>query len=114
MIDDDVELCKLLSRFLEKHGHRVYSAGDALQAFDLLGREEIGMVITDLMMPHLDGIQFTEQLRADPRYKNLPIILITAYPDEEVIERGMRKGVAFTLPKPIDFNQLLTLVGFAQ
>jgi two-component system, chemotaxis family, chemotaxis protein CheY len=114
VVDDDLDLCKLLSRYLEKHGFAVYSAGDAMQALDVLSREEIGLVITDMMMPHLDGIGFTELLRQDPRYKGTPVIMLTAYPTAEVIERGLRKGVAMTLAKPIHFDQLLALVRFAQ
>lgn len=114
VVDDDVELCRLLSRFLEKHGHTVYSAGDALQAMDVLDRNPVGLVITDYRMPHVDGIHFTEMLKSDPRTRNVPVILMTANVDESVTDKGMRKGVALTLHKPIDFNQLLTLVRFAE
>lgn len=102
----------MLSRFLEKQGYTVFSAGDALQALDVMTREQVQMVITDYRMPHLDGISFTEQLRADPRYKDLPIIMITAHP--EFSDSGMRKGIAMTLEKPIDFDRLLTLIRFAE
>lgn len=114
VVDDDADMCRLLSRYLEKHGFRVFSAGDALQALDVLGREQIQMVLTDLHMPYIDGIGFTEQLKADPRYKDVPVILITAHPSDEVVEKGLRKGVAMTLSKPIDFERLLTLVRFAE
>lgn len=114
MVDDDLDMCRMLSRFLERHGYRVHSAGDALQALDILAQEKVGLVITDYMMPHLDGVSFTEQVRADPRYKDLPVILITAYPSDDLTDRGLRKGVAMTLAKPIDFDRLLTLVRFAE
>jgi CheY-like chemotaxis protein len=114
VVDDDHSLCVMLSRYLEKHGFRVFSAGDALQALDVLGREQIDMVITDYQMPYLDGIGLTEQLKADERYKDLPVILITGNPSDEISERGLRKGVAMMLSKPIDFERLLTLIRFAQ
>ena len=114
VVDDDLELCRLLSRYLERQGYRVHSAGDALQALDVLAREQVGLVITDYMMPHMDGVSFTEQIRADPRYKNLPVIMMTAHPTDELSERGLRKGVAMMLAKPIDFERLLTLVRFAE
>lgn len=114
VVDDDIDLCTMLSRFLEKHGYAVYSAQDALQALDILTREAIGMVITDYNMPHLDGIRFTEQLRADPSYANVPIIMMTGDMTEELSDRGLRKGIAMTLAKPIDFERLLTLVRFAE
>lgn len=114
VVDDDLDLCTMLSRFLEKHGYYVHSAQDALQALDILDRHEIGLVLTDYMMPHMDGIRFTETLRADPRHRDMPVILLSAFHSDELAERGMRKGVALALQKPVDFNRLLTLVGFAQ
>ncbi|MCI0573060.1 MAG: response regulator [Myxococcaceae bacterium] len=114
VVDDDLELCTLLSRFLEKHGYKVHSAGDALQALDILERFPIGLVLTDFMMPHMDGIHFTETLRSDPRHEQTPVILLTAFSSDELAERGMRRGVALTLEKPVDFDRLLTLVRFAQ
>ena len=114
MVDDDIDLCIMLSRFLEKHGYIVYSAQDALQALDVLARESIGMVITDYKMPHLDGVSFTEQLRADPRHASLPVLMISGELTDELGDRSLRKGVAMALPKPIDFDRLLTLVRFAE
>lgn len=114
VVDDDIELCTILSRFFEKHGMIVHSAGDALQAMDVLEREPIEFVITDLMMPHMDGISFVQVLKADPRFRDIPVVILTAYPSEELLDKGLRKGAAFTLAKPIDFNRLLTLVRFAQ
>lgn len=114
VVDDDIDLCTLLSRFLEKHGFTVYSAQDALQALDVLSRTRVGMVITDFHMPHMDGVRFTEALKQDPQLKDVPVIMVTATPDLDVHDQGMRKGVAMTLQKPIDFHRLLTLVRFAE
>ncbi|TQF12521.1 response regulator [Myxococcus llanfairpwllgwyngyllgogerychwyrndrobwllllantysiliogogogochensis] len=114
VVDDDLELCTLLSRFLEMHGYTVYSASDALQALDILERNQVGMVITDFIMPHMDGITFTEQLKADPRFQAIPVLLMTASTDGNITERGLRKGVALTLNKPLDMGQLLTLMRFAE
>lgn len=114
VVDDDVDLCTLLSRFLEKHGYRVHSAQDALQAVDILDRNAIGMVITDFNMPHVDGIRFTEQLRKDPRYASIPILMMSGELTEDLSDQGMRKGVAMTLAKPLDFDRLLSLVKFAE
>ncbi|MFZ5470082.1 MAG: response regulator [Myxococcota bacterium] len=112
-VDDDLDLCTLIARYLGKHGYTVLTAPDALHAQEVLEREDVRLLITDLMMPHLDGIQFVEKVHQMPKYKDLPVILITAYPSDEIIDKGMRKGVALTLPKPLDLNKLLDLVGFA-
>jgi two-component system, chemotaxis family, chemotaxis protein CheY len=114
VVDDDVELCTLLSRFLEKHGYTVFSAADALQALDILERHSVSLVISDYRMPHMDGIQFTEMLKADPRHRATPVILMTGNADGNVHDQSLRKGVALTLEKPLDFNQLLNLVRFTE
>ncbi|MFP2904254.1 response regulator [Pyxidicoccus sp. 3LFB2] len=114
VVDDDLELCTMLSRFLEMHGYTVYSAADALQALDILERNQVGMVITDYLMPHMDGIRFTEMLKAEPRFQAIPVLMMTGSHDEGITERGLRKGVALTLHKPLDMGQLLTLVRFAE
>jgi CheY-like chemotaxis protein len=114
VVDDDVHLCTGLSLYLEEHGYTVFSAADALQALDILEREQIGLVITDYMMPHVDGIRFTEMLKADPRFQAIPVLLITASLDANVTDKGLRKGVAMTLQKPVDMGQLLNLVRFAE
>ena len=103
-----------MGRFLEKQGYGVVSAEDPVSALSLLEGRTVGMIITDLMMPHMDGIAFTERLKANPATREIPVILVTAWPDEATSDRGMRKGVALTLSKPIDFNRLLTLIRFAE
>lgn len=114
VVDDDETLCTMVERYLTKHGFLVTKAHDGKQALEKLQSDpEIRVVLTDLMMPTMDGITFAETLRADARFKNLPVILMTAYPEDELLERGLRKGVALTLSKPINFDQLLTLIGFA-
>ena len=114
VVDDDLSLCSSLSQFLERNGYTVYSAGDALQALDVMERQPVELIITDYLMPHVDGIRFTEMLKADPRFANIPVLLITASPDVATTDKGLRKGVAMMLQKPVDMGQLLTLVRFAE
>ena len=113
IVDDDRSQALMLATFLGKHGYRCTTAPDPVEGMKSLQREEIHLVITDLMMPHVDGISFTQQIHAMPRFKDMPVILITAYPSEELADKGMRKGVAMTLHKPLELNKLLDLVGFA-
>lgn len=114
IVDDDQAQALMLATFLGKHGYHCVTSPDAVQGMKtLMTEKDIHLVITDLMMPHVDGISFTQQIHAVPRFKELPVILITAYPSEELADKGMRKGVAMTLHKPLELNKLLDLVGFA-
>ena len=113
IVDDDQSQSLMLATFLGKHGYHCFTAPDPLHGMQVLLKEKVNLVITDLMMPHVDGISFTQQIHAQPKFKDLPVILITAYPSEELADKGMRKGVAMTLHKPLELNKLLDLVGFA-
>ena len=114
IVDDDEATLLLLSTFLRRNDYRVMTAGNPVRGLEILKSEpNIKLVITDLMMPHVDGISFTEQIHAIEAFANLPVIMITAHNTDEVTETGMRRGVALTLSKPLNLHKLLDLVGFA-
>lgn len=113
VVDDDESQANLIATFLKKNNFLVATANDPLAALQLLQHAPVDLVITDLMMPHVDGIDFTERVHQLPGLKDVPVILITAWPSEEVSDKGMRRGVAMTLSKPVQLSKLLDLVGFA-
>jgi len=113
IVDDDHDLCEMLSQYFEHHGCTVYPASDALQAIDVLERHRVGMVLTDFQMPHLDGIAFTKVLKGDARFRHIPVLMMSGFLDAAGIDRGLRGGVAMVLRKPVDLGQLLALVRFA-
>ncbi len=115
IVDRDRLLKLLLSRFLTRNGYEVHSAGCAGRALNLLERVPgLGMVVADVHIPDMDGIAFVEALRRDPRHKDLPVVMTSASPDERKAERSMRMGAAFFLPKPLDYDRLLSLIRFAE
>jgi two-component system chemotaxis response regulator CheY len=113
VVDDDEAQVNLISAFLRRNGYRVLTAPNPVKALELLQTDTVKLIITDLMMPHVDGIAFTEQVHAMDKFKDLPVIMITAYGSDEITDKGMRKGVALTLAKPLQLSKLLDLVGFA-
>lgn len=113
VVDDDEAIRQLMASFLGSNGFEVLTAPNPVKALELLDAHPVKLVITDLMMPHVDGVTFTQQIHARPQYKDLPVILITAYGNDQVGDHSLRKGVALTLDKPIELNKLLDLVGFA-
>ena len=113
VVEDDESQANLIATFLRKNRFEVHTAPDPIAAMQIIQREKIDLVITDLMMPHVDGIAFTERLKAWPGMKDVPVILVTAWDSEDVADKGMRNGVAMTLSKPVQLSKLLDLVGFA-
>jgi CheY-like chemotaxis protein len=113
VVDDDEATLNLLGTFLRRNGYRVLMAANPVRGLELLKTDDIKLVITDLMMPHVDGIAFAEQIHQLEKYRDLPVIMMTAYGSDAVHEKSMRKGVALTLDKPLELSKLLDLVGFA-
>lgn len=108
VVEDDQALNKLICRVLNKNGYETSSATDGEEALRLLDQTYIDLIITDLMMPNLDGFDLTKELR-DSGYQ-LPILVVTArdtYPDKA---RGFKLGVDDYMVKPIDVNELLLRV----
>jgi CheY-like chemotaxis protein len=113
VVDDDESTLQMLGTFLRRQGYRTLTAPNPIRALEILRTESFHLVITDLMMPHVDGIAFTQQIHALPNHAHVPVILITAYGNDALTDQSMRQGVALTLSKPLQLSKLLDLVGFA-
>jgi CheY-like chemotaxis protein len=113
VVDDDESTLQMIGTFLRRHGYKLLLATNPIRALELLQTEKVDLVITDLMMPHVDGIAFTQQIHQLPGLSAMPVIMITAYGTDDIADKGMRKGVALTLSKPLELSKLLDLVGFA-
>jgi two-component system OmpR family response regulator len=107
IVDDDREICALLSRFLTEHGFRVTVAQDGESATRILEAARIDLIILDIMLPHEDGLSICRRLRVTTA---VPIIMLTAMGDE--IDRiiGMEMGADDYLPKTTSPRELLVRV----
>ena len=108
VVEDDQMLNKLICRVLTKNNYEVTSASDGEEALALLDQTYIDLIITDLMMPRMDGFDLTKELR-ESGYQ-LPILVVTArdtFPDKL---KGFKLGVDDYMVKPIDVNELLLRV----
>lgn len=109
--DDDMRNIYSLSSILEDHGMRITVAYDGKQALEELeANPDTDIVLMDIMMPTMDGIEATMAIRAKPQYKDLPIIAVTAKAMPEDKEKCMAAGVSDYIAKPIDINKLLSLM----
>ncbi len=110
LVEDNKTNRLLATRLLEKLQASVRSAGDGEQALAVLDAEpgEFDLVLMDIQMPVMDGIEATSRLRADPRFARLPIVALTADAMPQDRARCLEVGMDDYLSKPIDFSQLAT------
>lgn len=106
--EDDKNLQKLIAAILKQHGYNVLNAKDGLQALEILDRNHVDLIISDIMMPNMDGYTLTKSLR-ESNY-NLPILMITAKETLEDKKKGFIVGTDDYMVKPIDMDELLLRV----
>jgi len=92
LVEDFFTVRELEKSILESWGYRVDTATDGLEALKKIGTKKYALVITDIQMPNLDGFSLCEKLRKDERYKDIPIIIVTALEKEEEKRRGLEVG----------------------
>src|SRR5262245_34656683 len=103
--DDPISL-EVLQSYLERWGHEVVAAEDGAAAWRLFEADDISLVITDWMMPAMDGLELVRRIRAAPRPGYVYVILLTAKSRKEDIVRGMEAGADDFLVKPFDREEL--------
>lgn len=105
VVEDNVELLMLMHQLLSQKYH-VHTASNGEDALEVIQREELDLVISDVMMPVMDGNELTMRLKNDPNYSHLPIILLTAKTQEEDRSEGLRIGADDYITKPFKMSDL--------
>lgn len=108
VVEDDVSLKNLFCRTLQRNNYQTFGADRAETALEILDREYIDLIVTDIMMPGMDGFEFIRQLRESPI--DLPILIITAKSDIMDKQTGFFAGADDYMVKPIDINELVLRV----
>ncbi len=108
VVEDDQTLREALCDTLDLSGYRVLAAADARAALEILRRETIGMVVTDVQMPEMDGHALLQQIKADR--PQLPVLLMTAYGTVKNAVAAMRDGASDYLVKPFEAEVLINMV----
>ena len=106
IVDDDKTTRKLLSMFLKGKGYEVVTAENGLDALEKLGTESVNLVVSDMNMPYMDGIELTKTVRADNNLKDIPIVMVTTEADDAEKEKAFEAGVDDYLVKPTNADQI--------
>lgn len=109
-VDDSASVRQMVSFTLESAGYQVATAVDGQDALGKLSASTVDMVIADLNMPNMNGIDLTRALRALPQYRGVPIILLTTESQESKKAEGKAAGATGWIVKPFQQEQLLAVV----
>ena len=110
VVDDEKDITALVAYHLEREGFRVLQAHDGLQALDLVKRERPNVLILDLMLPHMGGLDVCRRLRREPETARLPILMLTAKAGETDKVLGLELGGDDYLTKPFAPRELVARV----
>lgn len=110
LVDDEPGLREAVKDYLQESGFTVQVASNAREGWELLQQSTPELVISDIMMPQVDGYQFLKQLREDPRFQALPVVFLTAKGMTSDRIQGYQAGVDAYLPKPFDPDELVAIV----
>ncbi len=109
VVEDDRDLNRTVCVFLNHSGYEATGCLDAQQAYDALYETPFDLIVSDIMMPHIDGFEFAQNVRALD--ENIPILFMTAKDDIASKQRGFRIGVDDYMVKPIDLDELFLRIG---
>ena len=101
VVDDCQTTRKLLGHYLKSRGYNVVFAENGLDALEKLGSNDINLILTDLNMPYMDGMELIKTLRSDPNWANIPILMVTTENDDIEREKAFSSGVNGYVVKPI-------------
>ncbi|WP_194725433.1 response regulator [Noviherbaspirillum malthae] len=107
IVDDEIDITAVYSLLFELHGFHVVTAANGRQALNLIDSEPPDIVLSDCMMPVLDGIELVRLLRSNPKTAEIPIILMSALPDPQKLRKS---GHDLFVQKPAKFSALLNAV----
>lgn len=111
IVDDNATNILLMEAILEGEGfHKTYSASCALEAYEVLEHEDINIILMDVMMPEIDGLEATEAIKSNAKYSHLPIVMVTATDDDEILKKSFELGAVDFVRKPVNQVELIARI----
>ncbi len=101
VVDDCQTTRKILGLYLKAKGFDVVSAENGLDAIEKLASHDVNLIMSDLNMPFMDGIELVKTLKADPNTLHIPVLMVTTEADPEEREKAMEAGASAYLVKPV-------------
>lgn len=110
VVDDSGMTRKLISTIISRDGYSVETAENGVEALEKLFRSPFHLVVMDMNMPQMDGMELLRNLRSDGQYKSVPIIVLSSNSGPDEVQKAMKAGANLYLIKPTDSDKLLQSV----
>ena|SRR5215471_8836802 len=110
IVEDHPDQRALLELILQKEGYRVLSAADGLEAWEKLEKDDVQLVLLDIMLPQLDGLELIRRIRGDDRFKAIYLLVVTARKGEAFVVNTLDLGADGYMIKPFSFSELLARI----
>lgn len=111
VVDDDLDICELLDMKLRQSDYDVYAAQSGVQALEMMRGLQPQLVILDIMMPAMSGMDVLRQMRSEAAIADIPVILMTSKRQEQDVNTGFALGVVDYIIKPFNLRDLVVQVG---
>lgn len=110
-IDDSKAIRHAVHKMVEVVGAEFLEAGDGVEGFEVLGKAgSVDLILLDMEMPRMDGLAFLEKVKQDPRYRSIPVIMVSSIAQREAMIRAIQEGAKQYLTKPFTSSDLLTKI----
>ena len=114
IVDDSAAIRKILHRVLLQADlklGRVHEANDGQEALEQMRNETVGLVLTDINMPNMDGLEFLKALKANPAWQSIPVMIVTTEGSQEKVIQALKLGAAGYVKKPFIPDQIKDKLG---
>lgn len=109
IVDDSAAIRKILARVLQQTEvitGKIYEAGDGLQALEVMRENSIALVLSDINMPNMDGLELLKELRANDVWKSIPVVMITTEGSQAKVMEAVQAGASGYVRKPFTADQI--------
>jgi two-component system chemotaxis response regulator CheY len=110
VVDDSETIRQQVGRALEQAGFSVIEAGDGIEGLDRVAQHQFSMVILDVNMPRLNGLDLLERLKGDPKTADVPVLMLTTEAHQTLMDRAKKAGAKGWVIKPVKMEHLISAV----
>ena len=111
IVEDESDTAEMYTQMLQKNGYGVVRVSGGVAAMKHLLQIKPDLILLDLMMPDVSGLEVLRFLRREPQLENLPVVVVSAKSLPEDINKGMEAGASLYLTKPISYRELVQSIG---